>query len=52
MNIKNCPICGHHLSITNGTAYCPICDRESTERELFRLWLVKEAEKSEEEETS
>ena len=51
MNIKNCPISGHHLSITNGTAYCPICDRESTERELFRLQLVKEAEESEEEET-
>lgn len=51
MNIKNCPICGHHLSITNETTYCPICDRESTEREFFRLWLVKEAEKSEEEES-
>lgn len=51
MNIKNCPICGHHLAITNGIAYCPICDRESTERELFRLWIVKEAEKYEEEES-
>ena len=32
--IARCKVCSHHLAVHNGTAYCPICNKELTGEEI------------------